>query len=52
MCHLVLGKLRGRPEAHVALRASVELIGAWTLNNGGCHMLLSLCLPVLASSLQ
>lgn len=52
MGHLVLGQLRGRPEAHVALRASVELIGTWTLDNGGRHVLLSLGLLVLPSGLQ
>lgn len=50
--HLVLGQLRGCPEAHVALRASVELIAAWTLDDGGRHVLLPLCPLVLAAGLQ
>lgn len=53
VAHLMLGQLRGRPEAHVALRAGVELIR--TLDDGSGHvllMLLPLALLVLAAHFQ
>lgn len=37
--HLMFGEQRGRPEAHVALRAGVELVSAVTLDDGARNVL-------------